>query len=146
MSNVNSNENVSRLLYIYKVGISIGCAICTALCAISSLLFYDHNPGYFVSNIPTTILQVFIAVSVLFTLTVMVTMPKTVAINSPMSKDSIPAVSIIPACAFIYYAISLIPALFLSGNTQSVYILLTASTVISFIYFFMRKIFHCVCS
>ena len=140
MLNVRAKENVSRLLYVYKVGISSGCVICALMSAVCSLLFYDRTPGYFVSNIQSTLLQVFIAVSILFTLTVIVTMPKATAVTSPMSKDGIPAVSIIPACAFIYYAISLLPVFLSNGSSDRVYIVLVASTSISFIYFFLRTL------
>ena len=140
MSDSKNKLNNSKLLYIYKVGnvaLSLACAV---ICALATLFFYDYNPGYFKMGATTVILYIAIAIAIVFAISATVILKKDFKLASPTSRESHPLISIIPACAFIYYTISLTPAAFSGSSKPSTYFLQIALAIISFAYFFISAV------
>ena len=137
MTDFKNETTDSKLLYIYKVGNIAFSALCALLCAVSTLFFYDYTPGYFKNSAITIILYIAIAIGVIFAISASFTQKKNLKLSSPVSKASFPMISLIPACAFVYYAISLTPTAFEGSSKSSSYLLQIAFAIISFAYFFI---------
>ena len=133
----NPKNSPSRLL-IYKVGNIASALICVLLCAISTLFFYDIEPGYFTSHTIPKLLYVAITISAIFALSVFCVFKKGIRLTSPLSKSATPALSIIPACAFIYFAISSATNLFGASGSNSLHLIQVVLSLAAFLFFFIH--------
>ena len=137
MSDSKIKLESSKLLYIYKVGNIALSLVCAVICAAATLLFYDYVPGYFKMGATTVVLYIAIAIAIVFAISATLIPKKDFKLASPTSRESYPLISIIPACAFIYYAISLTPAAFQGSSKSSEYLLRITLAALSFAYFFI---------
>lgn len=133
----NPKNSPSRLL-IYKVGNIASALICVLLCAISTLFFYDIEPGYFTSHTIPKLLYVAITISAIFALSVFCVFKKGIRLTSPLSKSATPALSIIPACAFVYFAISAATNLFGASGSHSLHLIQVILSLAAFLFFFIH--------
>lgn len=140
MTDLRNKLSNSRLLYIYKVGNIALSLICALICAMGTLFFYDYNPGYFKAGAVTVILYIAIAVSIIFAVSATILPKRDFKLSSPTSRASLPIISIIPACAFVYYAISLTPSAFAGSGNSKPYILQIVFAILAFLYFFISAI------
>ena len=137
MTDTITKKDFSKRLYIYKVGNIALTLMCGLLCAICTLFFYDEKPGYFALHPLISIFYVAIALTVLFAISTVITFNKTFKLEQPTSKGSSQIISIIPACAFILYAISLTPTAFEGSSKSKAALLQMFFALAAFLYFFI---------
>ena len=140
MTDTSNKPTGARLLYIYKVGNIAGAAVCALLCAICTALFFDYKPGYFKSHPAVTIFYISIACAVFFSLSTKFAFKKSFKLIAPTSKVGTPILSIIPACAFIYYAISITPMALEGSSKSGTYLWQALLSLVAFAYFFVSAL------
>lgn len=136
---MNTDTKHTKFLTAYKIIIIALSVLSAGLCAVCTALFYDYSPGYFRESVLCSVFSIAIVLASLFALSVLATSKKTFKIKSPDSSSSPNFLFLIPACGFLFYAISIFSRLF---DTSGSYIFLAHAifAIISFAYFLVRNL------
>ena len=136
---MNTDTKHTKFLTAYKIIIIALSVLSAGLCAVCTALFYDYSPGYFRESVLCSVFSIAIALASLFALSALATSKKTFKIKSPDSSSSPDFLFLIPACGFLFYAISIFSRLF---DTSGSYIFLVHAifAIISFAYFLVRNL------
>lgn len=127
----------AKILTVYKAIIITLSILSTGLCAICTALFYDYSPGYFRESTLCSIFSVCITVTVLFALSCFTVSKKTFRIKSPNNSSSPCFLYLIPACGFLFYAISTVPLVFKANSNSLLFIAHAFFGAITFVYFLL---------
>ena len=137
---MNTETKHKKFLTVYKLTAIALALISAALCAVCTTFFYDYSPGYFKDSTLCSVFSTVLAVAVVFALSSFFVKRKTFKLNAPDSTSSPGFISLIPACGFVFYAITIFSQAINTSKNKYMLMAHAIFALVALAYFLLRSL------